>query len=60
MFNMKTIAWKLCKAAKVHVATSIGIIMIAICLVVTMATYNFNAQKQLEQQMMQCMVKWIY
>ena len=50
MFNLKTIAWKLCKAAKVHVATSIGIIAISVALIVTMATYNFNAQKQLEQQ----------
>ena len=50
MFNLKTIAWKLCKAAKVHVATSIGIIAISVALIITMATYNFNAQKQLEQQ----------
>lgn len=49
MFNLKAIAWKLFKAAKVHVLTSICIIAVSICLIVTMATYIYNAQHKLER-----------
>lgn len=48
MFDLRTIAWKLCKAAKAHVITSIGIIAVSICLIVTMATYIHNAKNTLD------------
>ncbi|MEK4699435.1 FtsX-like permease family protein [Solibacillus sp. FSL R7-0668] len=48
MFDLRTIAWKLCKAAKTHVITSICIIAVTICLIVTMATYIHNAKNTLD------------
>lgn len=48
MFNLRGIAWKLCKAAKVHVLTSIFIIALSISLIVTMASYVTNAKEQLD------------
>lgn len=48
MFDLRAIAWKLCKAAKMHVFTSISIIAVAICLIVTMATYIHNAKSSLD------------
>ncbi|AWE07324.1 hypothetical protein DCE79_08015 [Lysinibacillus sp. 2017] len=48
MFDLRAIAWKLCKAAKTHVITSISIIAVSICLIVTMATYIHNAKATLD------------
>lgn len=48
MFHLRGIAWKLCKAAKVHVLTSIFIIALSISLIVTMASYVTNAKEQLD------------
>lgn len=48
MFHLRGIAWKLCKAAKVHVMTSIFIIALSISLIVTMASYVTNAKEQLD------------
>ena len=48
MFDLRAIAWKLCKAAKTHVITSICIIAVSICLIVTMATYIYNAKATLD------------
>ena len=48
MFDLRSIAWKLCKAAKTHVITSISIIAVSICLIVTMATYIHNAKATLD------------
>ena len=48
MCNLKAIAWKLCKVAKTHVITSISIIAVSICLIVTMATYIHNAKATLD------------
>lgn len=48
MFHLRGIAWKLCKAAKVHVVTSIFIIALSISLIVTMASYVSNAKEQLD------------
>ena len=50
MFHLRGIAWKLCKAAKVHVMTSICIIALSISLIVTMASYVTNAKEQLDSQ----------
>lgn len=49
MFNLRAIAWKLCKGAKTHVLTSISIIAVAICLIVTMVTYIHNAKSSLDE-----------
>lgn len=48
MFDLKAIAWKLCKAAKTHVFTTISIIAVSICVIVTMATYIHNAKSTLD------------
>ncbi|MGN4127934.1 ABC transporter permease [Lysinibacillus sphaericus] len=49
MFTMRTIALKLFRAAWTHVLTSISIITIAICLVMTMSVYIWNADSQMKE-----------
>ncbi|GLC88884.1 ABC transporter permease [Lysinibacillus piscis] len=47
MFTMRTIAFKLFRAAWLNVLTSISIITIAICLIMTMSVYSWNAHRQM-------------
>ncbi|MFY0517653.1 ABC transporter permease [Lysinibacillus sp. UGB7] len=49
MFTMRTIALKLFRAAWTNVLTSISIITIAICLVMTMSVYIWNANNQMKE-----------
>lgn len=49
MFTMRTIALKLFRAAWTNVLTSISIITIAICLVMTMSVYIWNANTQMKE-----------
>lgn len=49
MFTMRTIALKLFRAAWANVLTSISIITISICLVMTMSVYIWNAQTQMKE-----------
>ncbi|MGG2074179.1 ABC transporter permease [Lysinibacillus irui] len=48
MFTMRTIALKLFRAAWANVLTSISIITISICLVMTMSVYIWNANSQMK------------
>jgi putative ABC transport system permease protein len=50
MFNMRSIAMKLFRAASAHVATSISIIGISICLIMTMSLYIWNANIQMKEE----------
>ena len=50
MFNLNTIAFKLFRAAKIQVMTSISIITISICLIMTMGVYIWNAKAQMEAE----------
>lgn len=50
MFTMRSIAMKLFRAAWAHVATSISIITISICLVMTMGLYIWNANAQMKEE----------
>lgn len=49
MFTMRTIALKLFRAAWANVLTSISIITISICLVMTMSVYIWNAHSQMKE-----------
>ncbi|WOV87675.1 ABC transporter permease [Sporosarcina oncorhynchi] len=51
MFNLKAIAFKLFRAAKAQVMTSISIIAITICLITTMGVYIWNAKAQMDAEM---------
>ncbi|WP_431027218.1 ABC transporter permease [Lysinibacillus sp. LZ02] len=51
MFNLKAIALKLFRAASTQVLTSIGIISVSICLLMTMSVYIWNAHAQMEEEM---------
>ncbi len=50
MFDLKSIAIKLFRAAKTQVLTSISIITISICLIMTMGVYMWNAKAQMESE----------
>lgn len=50
MFSMRSIAMKLFRAAWAHVATSISIIAISICLIMTMSLYIWNANTQMKEE----------
>ena len=50
MFTMRNVAIKLFRAAWAHVATSISIIAISICLVMTMGMYIWNANAQMKEE----------
>lgn len=50
MFNLKTIALKLFRAASTQVLTSISIITVSICLIMTMSVYIWNAKAQMEEE----------
>lgn len=50
MFSMRTIALKLFRAAWTNVLTSISIITISICLVMTMSVYIYNANTQMKEE----------
>ncbi|MCL1699531.1 ABC transporter permease [Lysinibacillus sp. Bpr_S20] len=50
MFKMRTIALKLFRAAWANVLTSISIITISICLVMTMSVYIWNAHSQMKEE----------
>ena len=47
---MRNVAIKLFRAAWAHVATSISIIAISICLVMTMGMYIWNANAQMKEK----------
>lgn len=51
MFNLRSVAIKLLRAASVQVLTSIGIIAISICLLMTMGVYIWNANTQMKEEM---------
>ncbi|MCG7343837.1 ABC transporter permease [Sporosarcina sp. ACRSL] len=53
MFNLKSIALKLFRAAKTQVFTSISIITVSICLIMTMGVYIWNAKAQMESEIYQ-------
>lgn len=48
MYNLKNIAWKLCKAAKTQVIIAIQIVALAVCLITTMLVYVENAQTEMK------------
>jgi len=50
MFTMRSLAMKLFRAAWAHVSTSIRIIAISICLVMTMSLYIWNAHAQMKEE----------
>ncbi|WP_313892376.1 ABC transporter permease [Psychrobacillus sp.] len=50
MFNLRTIAFKLFRAASIHVVTCMSIITISICLIMTMSLYIYNAKAQMEDE----------
>lgn len=50
MFDLKSIAFKLFRAAKTQVLTSISIITVSICLIMTMGVYIWNAKAQMESE----------
>ncbi|MGM9945523.1 MAG: hypothetical protein ACI33M_11300, partial [Lysinibacillus sp.] len=50
MFNLKTIAIKLFRAASTQIMTSISIITVAVCLILTMSMYIWNAKTQMEEE----------
>ena len=50
MFNLKTIAIKLFRAASTQIMTSISIITVAVCLIMTMSMYIWNAKTQMEEE----------
>ncbi|MGE7674513.1 ABC transporter permease [Lysinibacillus sp. NPDC094403] len=50
MFTMRTIALKLFRAAWANVLTSISIITISICLVMTIGVYIWNANSQMKEE----------
>ena len=50
MFTMRSIAVKLFRAAWSNVLTSISIITISICLVMTMSVYIYNANTQMKEE----------
>lgn len=50
MFNLKAIAFKLFRAAITQVITSIGIIAVSICLIMTMGVYIWNAKAQMDAE----------
>jgi len=49
MFTMRSIAMKLFRAAWGHVSTSISIICISLCLVMTLSLYIWNANVQMKE-----------
>lgn len=51
MFNLRSVSLKLLRAASAQVLTSIGIIAISICLLMTMGVYIWNANAQMEEEM---------
>ncbi|MFC5603663.1 ABC transporter permease [Sporosarcina koreensis] len=50
MFYLQSIAFKLFRAAKTQVLTSISIITVSICLIMTMGVYIWNAKAQMESE----------
>ncbi|QOR64981.1 FtsX-like permease family protein [Cytobacillus suaedae] len=50
MFSIRSIAMKLFRAAWAHVATSISIIAISICLILSMSLYIWNANTQMREE----------
>ncbi|MGM9943929.1 MAG: ABC transporter permease [Lysinibacillus sp.] len=50
MFNLKTIALKLFRAASTHIITSVSIITVTVCIVLTMSLYIWNAKAQMEEE----------
>ena len=50
MFNLKTIAIKLFRAASTQIMTSISIIVVSVCLIMTMSMYIWNAKTQMEEE----------
>ena len=50
MFNLKTIAIKLFRAASTQIMTSISIIAVSVCLIMTMSMYIWNAKAQMEEE----------
>lgn len=51
MFNLKAIAFKLFRAATTQIVTSISIIAVSVCLIMTMSMYIWNAKAQMEEEM---------
>ncbi|MEK5230286.1 FtsX-like permease family protein [Lysinibacillus sp. FSL K6-0232] len=49
MYDLKNIAWKLCKAAKTQVIIAIQVVALAVCLIATMLIYVDNAQTEMEE-----------
>ncbi|MEO4054743.1 ABC transporter permease [Solibacillus sp. CAU 1738] len=50
MFNLKAIAFKLFRAATTQIVTSISIIAVSVCLIMTMSMYIWNAKAQMEEE----------
>lgn len=50
MFSIRSVAMKLFRAAWAHVAASISIIAISICLIMTMSLYIWNANTQMKEE----------
>lgn len=51
MFKLKTIALKLFRAATTQIITSISIIAVSVCLIMTMSLYIWNAKTQMDEEM---------
>lgn len=49
MYDLKNIAWKLCKAAKMQVIIAIQVVALAVCLIATMLVYVDNARTEMEE-----------
>ncbi|MFF5995638.1 FtsX-like permease family protein [Lysinibacillus sp. KU-BSD001] len=50
MFNLKAIALKLFRAASTQIMTSISIITVSVCLILTMSMYIWNAKAQMQEE----------
>lgn len=48
MYDLKNIAWKLCRAAKIQVIIAIQVVALAVCLIATMLVYVENARTEME------------
>ncbi|MCT1541716.1 MULTISPECIES: ABC transporter permease [Lysinibacillus] len=48
MYDLKNIAWKLCRAAKIQVIIAIQVVALAVCLIATMLIYVENARTEME------------
>lgn len=49
MFNLKAIAFKLFRAATTQIVTSISIIAVSVCLIMTMSMYIWNGKAKMEE-----------